>query len=586
MPRYAIADNLKPHPLEKAKEFIESHNPYEAIEILSRYKPASYELSLFHYTYAKVYELLKKPHDAITHLRMAYIYSRNDSTKECLLLERAEAYMKIGYYSEASLIFKIFLKTFPDSTYKERVYQKLADSLYMVGLFNEAIEFYEKAGNSYRALYGKANSLHAIGKIKEAHELYMILMKKDRKYLESSQESLYTLGENFRLLGEYPVARIYFNLVKEPPWKYRAYKSLGLIDSEEGRFETAIKYFKSALLSPEKKIIRQSLLGLADVSIKRGRIEEAKSLLLEIKEKYPYGKEYDEALYLLSQIYKRDGRLNDAVTLLKELIFRQTPDKRALDDVESLILETQKNNLKEFIALWKPLGHRLLEPSRSQSLLKIAKALRHSVKDYLKLCTWLSKYGSEEVKPESNLLLAEFYADFGDTKRAIRYLKGIKHENDRILHVKFKVYLTDEDYQSAIQIALRIKDIQQDELIFLANNLKSIKNNHKISRAIENAIKKPFLSPSVYIKLGDTYYELGKNKESLRHYQTALSLYRNGIKLEPDDLSWVLYRLSVLNYVDTQTDTLKDLKGVSTLSRYSNLLFKEANIKKKMERMF
>ncbi len=586
MSSYVVAYNLETHPLEKAKGFIESHNPHEAIEILSKYKPASHELSLYHYIYANAYELLKRPHDTITHLRMAYIYSPDDSTKERLLLERAEAYMKIGYYSEASLIFKIFLKTFPDSIYKERVYQKLADSLYMIGLFNEAIESYEKAGNTYRALYGKANSLHAIGKIKEAHELYMALMKKDRKYLESSQESLYTLGENFRLLGEYPVARIYFNLVKDSPWKYRAYKSLGLIDSEEGRFDTAIKYFKSSLLSPEKNIIRQSLLGLADVSIKRGRTEEAKSLLLQIKERYPYGKEYDEALYLLSQIYKKEGRLKNAVTLLKELIFRQTPDKRALDEFEVLLLEAENNNIEDFLTLWRSVGNRLLEPSRSQSLLKIAKALRYSGKDYLQLCTWLSKYGSEEVKPESNLLISGFYADLGDTKKAIKYLKGIKQEDDRILRVKLKIYLIEEDYKNATQTALRIKDIQQDELIFLVDALKSAKNNQKILRAIENAIKRPFPFPSIYIKLGDVYYELGKDTESLKHYRTALSLYRNGKRLEPDDLSWVLYRISVLSDVDTPIDILKDIQGGSTLNRFSRLVLKEMSIKDRMERMF
>lgn len=582
-----FADNVKTHPLEKAKECIDSHNPYEAIEILSKYKPASHELSLYHYLYAKTYNLLKKPHDTITHLRMAYIYSRNDNTKERLLLERAETYMKIGYYSEASLVFKIFLKTFPDSTYKERVYEELADTLYMLDLFNEAIEFYERAGDTYSALYGKANSLHAIGKIKEAHELYMILMKKDRKYLESSYKNLYTLGENFRLMGEYPVARIYFNLVKESPWKYRAYKSLGLIDSEEERFETAIKYFKLSLLSPEKKIVRQGLLGLAGIYIKKDRTEEAKSILQEIREKYPYGKDYDEALYLLSQIYKREGKLKDAIYMLKELAFRHLPDKRALDEFEALILETQNNNGKEFLSLWKSVGQRLLEPSRSQSLLKIAKALKPSGKDYLQLCTWLSKHGSDDVKTEATLLIADFFADLGDTKKAFRYLKGIKGgEDNKILHIKFKLYMIEKNYPDVIQTALRIKDIQQDEINSLISLAKSIKNNQKILKVIEKTLNKPYTSPSFYINLGDLYFEIGKKSESLKHYQTAFSLYQNGIKIDPDELSWVLYRLSILSHIDSSIDIPKDIKGASPLNRFSRLLWKEASIREKMERVF
>lgn len=581
-----FANDVKTYSLEKAKDYIDSHNPYEAIHILSKYKPASHELSLYHFIYANAYDLLKKPLDKITHLRMAYIYSQNDDTKERLLLERAETYMEIGYYSEATLIFKIFLKTFPDSTHKERVYQELADSLYRLGLFDEAIEFYEKVGDTYQALYGKANSLHAIGRIKEAHELFMTLMKKDRKYLESSQESLYNLGENFRLMGEYTAARIYFNLVNESPWKFRAYKSLGLIDKEEGQLDSAIRYLKSSLISPEKQIIRQSLLGLSDILIKKGRIEEAKSILLDIKKRYPYGKEYDEALYLLSQIYKKEGKLKDAVSLLKEIVFRSSPDKKVLDEFEALMLDAQNNNEKEFLSLWKSVGHRLLEPSRSQSLLKIARALRHSGRDYLELCTWLSKYGSDDVRPETNLLISEFYAELGDTKKAIKYLKGIKTPLDRVLRAKFKIYLSEKDLQNATQTALQIKNPGHDELIFLIGVFKSVRRDQKILKAIEKAMNKTYSSTSLYIKLGDLYYEIGKKPESLKHYQTAFSFYQNGAKIEPDDLSWIIYRLSILSPVEGYADILKNIQGVSPINRFSKLLWKEAGIRDRMERMF
>jgi tetratricopeptide (TPR) repeat protein len=105
-------------------------------------------------------------------------------------------------------------------------------------------------------------------------------------------------------------------------------------------------------------------------------------------------------------------------------------------------------------------------------------------------------------------------------------------------------------------------------------------------KAIENAQKKTYSSPSVYINLGDLYYEMGKKQESLKHYQTAFSLYRNGTKIEPDDLGWVIYRLSILSPVEVYSDIFKDIQGVSPINRFSKLLWKEASVKDRMERIF
>ncbi len=584
-------NDVKSQSLERAMEYIQATNPAEALKILAGYQPSSQDLSLYHYAYAKAYELSKRQYESIAHFRMAYLYSKDDEMKERSLLERAEAYAKIGFHSEATLVLRIFLKKFPHSPYETRAFLGLADSLYRLGLFTEAEEAYEKAGNSTRASYGKANALHSMGKIKDAHEIYLAMLERDRGYVESSQETLYNVGENLRLMGEISAARIYFNSTTASPLKYRAFRSLGLIEFEEGHLDTAKKFFYSALQSPEKQLRRQALLNLTDTYMKQGRQEDAKSILLEIRQKYPYGKEYEEALLLLSQLYKKEGNFKESTSLLKELVFRHPPNQKALDEFESLILAAEEKGEEEFLKLWQNVGHWLLQPSRSQSLLKIAKGLKHSGKPYLETCTWLSQYGSNDVKSESILLLADFYADLGDSARAMKYLqiKGLTGKNDDVLRITAKIHRANSEYQKAARLLLDIKELNQGDLVFLADLLESVQNDHKIMEFFKRALNRLSAPPWAYLKLADVLYKMGRKADALQYYQTVVSLYQKGPEIKTQDLQWALYRISELSPSADAKNTLESIRkknDTDTVHRFSVLLLRELNIAERVNGIF
>lgn len=584
-------NDVKSQSLERAMECIQATNPAEALKILAGYQPSSQDLSLYHYAYAKAYELSKRQYESIAHFRMAYLYSKDDEMKQRSLLERAEAYAKIGFHSEATLVLRIFLKKFPHSPYETRAFLGLADSLYRLGLFTEAEEAYEKAGNSTRASYGKANALHSMGKIKDAHEIYLAMLERDRGYVKSSQETLYNVGENLRLMGEISAARIYFNSTTASPLKYRAFRSLGLIEFEEGHLDTAKKFFYSALQSPEKQLRRQALLNLTDTYMKQGRQEDAKSILLEIRRKYPYGKEYEEALLLLSQLYKKEGNFKESTSLLKELVFRHPPNQKALDEFESLILEAEEKGEEEFLKLWQNVGHWLLQPSRSQSLLKIAKGLKHSGKPYLETCRWLSQYGSNDVKSESILLLADFYADLGDSARAMKYLqiKGLTGKNDDVLRITAKIHRANSEYQKAARLFLDIKELNQGDLVFLADLLESVQNDHKIMEFFKRALNRLSAPPWAYLKLADVLYKMGRKADALQYYQTVVSLYQKRPEIKTQDLQWALYRISELSPSADAKNTLESIRkknDTDTVHRFSVLLLRELNIAERVNRIF
>ena len=571
-------------PIEKAREFINSNRPAEALRALSGCQPAAGELALYHYVHAKAYELAGRQYDSLAHFRLAYLYSRPGEMKELAMLERAEAYLKMRHYHEAISSLRIFLKNFPDSRYAEKAHLELADSLYKIGSFNEAIERYEKAGSSARAIYGKANAYQSMGRIKDAYELYMSRSGREKEYLNSSEETLYNLAENLRQMGKSGDAKVYFNAIKDFYLKQKVGLGLGLIAMEEERFDAAIKYFDSSSQSPDRQLRRQALLYLADAYIKAGKLDNAKSRLLEIRNKYPYGKEYDTALLMLFRLYKKEGKFNEAISLVKELILRGSPDKIALDEFENIILEAKNRDADEFLKLWRSAGYCLLEPSRSQSLLEIAKGLRFSGKPFLNLCAWLLRYGSNDVKVQTRLILADFYAEMGDAGRASQYLVGIKGDNDDILRIKSRIYNENKEYQKAAEAIISIKDIKQEDIVSLLD-IASAKNIKKAAAFCERALNKRGGPSEAYTKLADAFYEMGRKSEALKYYRLVIAMKPEDKKeLKADDREWAYYMASRLSDGKTSTETLNIQKGNTTLNRLAEAGLKESSILERIKR--
>jgi tetratricopeptide (TPR) repeat protein len=147
-----------------------------------------------------------------------------------------------------------------------------------------------------------------------------------------------------------------------------------------------VAYFNAALQSPDRQLRANALLHLAEAYEGSGRQNDEKNSLLVIKNTYPYVKDYDTALLKLSRIFKKEGKFNDALAILKELASRRYPDKETINEFEKIILEAKDGNEDEFIKLWNSFGRLLLDTSRSQALMEIAKSLRPSGKPFLELC--------------------------------------------------------------------------------------------------------------------------------------------------------------------------------------------------------
>lgn len=581
-----------PEPVKKAWELIEKQRTIDAINALSGFSPDKDSLASYHFTYAKAYAQIGRVNDAMEHLRLAFIYSQDKNDKELILFERANTYANNKYYDEAALCFRTFLKQFPESKLREEAYLGLAESLYNIGRFNDAFMFFQKSGNSFRALYGKADTMQAMGKTKEAHEQYLNLINNDKGYVKS-QLNLYNIGENFRLMNKFSFAKVYFALVKDYPLKYKAGLSSGLIAIAEGQMDAAVRNFELAMQSPERIMKRKALLYLSEVLIKTNKTQEAKARLIEIRNKYPYGKDYDEALLRLAGIYKNEGSFHDAASVLRELVFRKNPDKAALDEFEVLLLTAKNKGNKDFIDLWKTVGQWLLEPSRSEFIIKIVRDLKPAGKPYIEVCKWLLKHGSGETKTQGSLLLAEFYAEMGDIATSSKYIQNVKTatQDDDINRIHARLFNLKGEHEKALSALWQIKNLNAEDVSLFVNVSSvmppTLKNHQNLANFLENTLKKVDDNPKFNLNLADVLYQLGKGQDALKHYKAAIAVNENSKNLSAKDADWCLYRISILSGKNESNEAVKALqKGKDSVNRFANTKTKESSLDERLKGLF
>lgn len=563
------AGNAIPTPMERAKELVTANKPELALAALSTFHPSQGELSQYHYAFAQALVQSNQLHDSIPHFRMAFIYAVPGKEREQLLFERAEVYVKMGYNAEAAVCFDVLLKQFPNSALSQQAELGIAESRYRLGQYREALSHYEKAGTSLQASYGKANALQNLGRTAEAHEIYRALLGKDANITNSSAETIYNMAENHRQSGDLNNAKIYFASVNDESFKYKAALGLGRIAMDDRGYEPAEKHFRTAAESPDRMVRRQAILYQAEIAAQTGRQDQAEAALLDIRRNYPYGSQYDTAALMLARIYKAKGKYPEALALLKELIYRRTPSSAALDELEAILLDAAGRDKDEFVKLWSTGGRWLLEPSRSQSLVKIAQGLRYSGKPFIEVCTWLIKYGPEEEKTAARLLLADFYAGLGDMATAFGYLKRskVKNHSDDALRVLARIHTANNNPINAYESITALQQVRNADILLLFEAIHAIKDTKYIRSAVlflDKQFQKTPGTQAVYVRLADMLVDAGLQWQALRYYKEAVEQASKAGTPEgkaSSDIEWAHYRIAGLS---SGEDRLRSLKLLET----------------------
>jgi tetratricopeptide (TPR) repeat protein len=526
---------------------LEAGHFYAVLKELPLHKPEDAEsLAAFYYIYARANIIAKEYLDAVKYLRLAYIYGTDNSLKEFALIKRAEVYTKLGFFHEARADYLVFIRDFPSSEFIEMAHHGLAENLYKIGLFREALKHYKKGGTEPAVLFGMANALQKLEKVEDAKKTYAEAILKEKTYPENSPETYYLMGENMRMSGDMARAKQHMSIIDSGPFRDNATISLGLIAMEESDMKRAVKQFKTAARSRDQKVSVQALFNLSLAYIKEGKFKEAVSSLEEIRHNHIDSYMYKDALLVLSKLYKKEGRIKESVSLLKELVYGKQPPGEAFGELEEIALEagdTSKEDELTLRQLWNEVGQWLVDERREEFLVKVTKRLRYEGKPFIDLCSWLVDNASERVRGRAAIDLADYYIGIGNVNMSQKYLdiaKESKESGDQGLRVESKIFRANGKHQAALKNIMMIKETDESDLARLSNIISDLNTpeSKDVKEAIafyEGVLNKSEWDADSYINLADILY-------SNREHARALTYYRIALQKGPEN-KWAMYRV-------------------------------------------
>ncbi len=583
-----------PEEYNRVTAILKSGKAYAALKELASFKPGNAaSVAARHYLYGEAFSMLKNYHDAVNHYRMAYIYAVDPELREHALFKRAETYRKIGLLYEARADYLVFIKDFPSSAYIGKAHLNLADTLKEMGRYREAVEHYAKAGTGPEALFGMANALQRLGRIEEARKAYAVALAAYKDYPKKSPETYFLIAENMRMAGETEEAERLLSMIRYGPFKYRAELSLGLIAMQRSDPDEAVQRFKSAARSEDRRIKVQALFNLHKAYLGKNKLKEAISVLEEIRINYPDSPAYRAAILELSGLYRKEGRLRDSVSLLKELVYGKEPPAEVFTMLEEILLEASgkaenRRAAGEFTELWREVGQWLLDESRENFLIKIAGRLRYEGRAFLDICSWLIENGSARARAGAAVLLADYYIGMGDAEVSAGYLEIARQAHaggDDFLRVRAKIARAGGDPVSALESIMAVKEFKDDDLAMLGDiiyDLAEKKRMKKVWKAVALYEKKLAASQwkaADYVRLADILYENNEKKKALRYYRAA---YRK----DPSD-EWTVYRIAYLTGMPRSKDLYSRIeKGDTLLSRLAGIRLMEIGIMDKVKEVY
>jgi tetratricopeptide (TPR) repeat protein len=583
--------NIIPEKYKAMWSLLEAGNFYAVLKELPGHKPENAEsIAALNYIYAKANIMAKQYLDAVKYLRLAYIYATDNSLKEQALLKRAGIYLELKLIYEARADYLVFIRDFPSSRYIEKAYSGLAESLYKIGLLQEALEYFKKSGRSTEVLYGMANTLQKLEMVADARKTYAEAMVLDNAYLKNSPETNFLLGENMRMSGDLDNAKKHLSQIESGPYKDNAIISLGLISMDESNIKEAVKQFNTAAQSKDQKVKVQALFNSSLAYLKEGKFKEATASLEEIRHNHIDSNMYKDTLLLLSKIYKKGGRIKEAVSLLKELVYGKQPPADAFSTLEEIVLETSAKSSTDgltFVKLWNQVGQWLVNDTREEFLLKVAKRLRHEGKPFIDLCSWLVENASEQARGKAAIDLADYYSGIGNTVMSRDYIniaKDSRETGDTILRVEAKILHSEGEQTAALKQIMMIKEIEKSDLALLGNIISDIddpemKDVMKAIAFYEKKLNEADWDAETYINLADVLYANNDTDKAIKYYRIA-------IEKGPEN-EWVMYRLARDTGRPEAEEILKRLqKGDDVFARLAKSKLMEKNLINRVKEVY
>jgi tetratricopeptide (TPR) repeat protein len=268
---------------------------------------------------------------------------------------------------------------------------------------------------------------------------------------------------------------------------------------------------------------------------------------------------------------------------------RRTPVAAALDEIEAVFMEAMDRDPEQFIKLWNTAGRWLLDPSRTQTLVKIAPHLRSAGKPFLDVCSWLVKYGPGEAQSAGWLLLAHFYADLGDVAAAQSCLKQANSANDsdEVLRIRARIALASQDGPAASASIMKLHDVNEDDALLLLDAMKLLTNVKKETAFCDRAFQKKTYSLKTTVRFADILYAAGSRQKALAYYRAAVAV-KPGKSLKDvntaADADWAYYRISAIAKGEDAENSLKAIQRENNaVGRFAAAELKGSQLRRRAE---
>ncbi|MDA8172587.1 MAG: hypothetical protein M0Z48_12255 [Nitrospiraceae bacterium] len=581
---------LSPEPFssieKKALEAIGQNRAGSAIKMLEAYGPSALRLTpddfaMYNYVYAEALRKGKKFYDALERYRLAYLFMPAGSQKELALLKRADVYAEAGLYEEAASAYRIFLDTYGKSEYASQARLGLASALMKTARYAEALQNYEKAGNSEAALSGKAEALVATGKPEMAYAFFTSLAAQDPGYMAHSGLARYSMGEACRLLGKTEEARAYLMPLTKGEFARKAAYSLGLMAEGEGETALAAGLFRDASGSNETGIRLQALINLARCDLKLAKPDEALAALRGVGYSRSFEDLYYSGKFLLAEVLSMKGQYMRSAALLKGLLVKKAYAEAAMEALQN-VMQTALDHAgprenEKFLEIWKFAGGCLMERKRAPFVFKAAARLEAvDIGEFVNINRWIVRNGDRGLGRQAAINLVAYYVRVKDGHEAAVYFRqaALPLKDESTLRLRAGIRYLNGDYKGAERDILSIKDLNEADMELLAEAMPRAGDFGAIELVEKRLQKSKMLSPApaaLYLSLADAMYEKGFRAKALGYYRQAVGASasdKNKKALPAQDLKWALFRAQSLE--EDPKGALDSLEGQGgVMGRYA-----------------
>ena len=363
-------------------------------------------------------------------------------------------------------------------------------------------------------LISNAFLYHSKGKIKEASEIYIYLIKKGL----NDSRILTNLGTIYQQLNDFDKAMLlYKESIKRFPKSFEAYANLGSILVKKNKLEEAKNYLKKAIELNSSFLMPYSIL--ASININEGKLKEAEELLRKCIEINP---NLAESHLNLGCLLKDLGKIKEAEISLRKSLEIQPNNDLALTNLAVVLLEIGKAKEAEKL-LNKAIS---INPNSSMAF-----NILGNIYSNRKILDLAEESYRKAIKLDPNFALA--YNNLG-------YLLS---NNGQIIE-------SEESYRKAIKL--------EPNFDLALNNLGSLLLEKGNTTEAEYFVQKAIdLNPKfelAYVNLGSIKFELNKSQE-------AENLYLKAIEIKDD------YKFAYISLFDLydKTNNLQKLRDSLTL---------------------